>query len=76
MGRLTYFQSILSMNEAIKTLISLAMQQLLRNQLWLSMSFKLLSKQGLCMIEPVREKTNNKGVRPGSTQTSLYGHRR
>ena len=56
MGRLTYFQSILSMNEAIKTLISLAMQQLLRNQLWLSMSFKLLSEQGLCMIEPVREK--------------------
>ena len=27
-------------------------------------------------IEPVREKTNNLGFRPGPTQTRLYTHRR
>ena len=26
--------------------------------------------------EPVREKTNNLGFRPGLTQTGLYSHRR
>ena len=26
--------------------------------------------------EPVREKTNNLGFRPGLTQTGLYNHRR
>ena len=26
--------------------------------------------------EPVHEKTNNLGFRPGPTQTSLYSHRR
>ena len=28
------------------------------------------------MYEPVREKTNNLGFRPGPTQTGLYSHRR
>ena len=28
------------------------------------------------IYEPVREKTNNLGFRPGPTQTSLYSHRR
>ena len=27
------------------------------------------------IYEPVREKTNNLGFRPGPTQTSLYSHR-
>ena len=27
-------------------------------------------------IEPVHDKTNNLGFRPGPTQTSLYSHRR
>ena len=28
------------------------------------------------LFEPVHEKTNNLGFRPGPTQTSLYSHRR
>ena len=30
---------------------------------------------GFVVIEPVHEKTNNLGVRPGPTQTRLYSHR-
>ena len=30
----------------------------------------------LLTIEPVREKTNNLGFRPGPTQTGLYSHRK
>ena len=28
------------------------------------------------VVEPVHDKTNNLGFRPGPTQTSLYSHRR
>ena len=28
------------------------------------------------IYEPVRDKTNNLGIRPGPTQTDLYSHRR
>ena len=30
----------------------------------------------ILIFEPLREKTNNLGFRPGSTQTGLYCHRR
>ena len=33
-------------------------------------------KQDIYILEPVHEKTNNLGFRPGPTQTSLYSHRR
>ena len=32
--------------------------------------------EGIKQFEPVREKTNNLGFRPGLTQTGLYNHRR
>ena len=34
-----------------------------------------LSKTLLSTIEPLHEKTNNLGFRPGPTQTGLYNHR-
>ena len=30
----------------------------------------------ILVVEPVHDKTNNLGFRPGPTQTSLYSHRR
>ena len=36
----------------------------------------LLNVFTLLKYEPVREKTNNLGFRPGLTQTGLYSHRR
>ena len=34
------------------------------------------SREIILIIEPVHDKTNNLGFRPGPTQTSLYSHRR
>ena len=35
-----------------------------------------MNKPVSLIIEPVREKTNNLGFRPGPTQTGLYSYRR
>ena len=35
-----------------------------------------LMRQTILKLEPVHEKTNNLGFRPGLTQTGLYSHRR
>ena len=36
----------------------------------------ILLISAICTYEPVHEKTNNLGFRPGPTQTRLYRHRR
>ena len=51
------------------------------NPPWTNKTFlaaRICRKENLLIliIEPVREKTNNLGFRPGLTQTGLYSHRR
>ena len=38
--------------------------------------FSIFWDQIIILFEPVHDKTNNLGFRPGPTQTSLYSHRR
>ena len=46
------------------------------NRTPLYMNFKYEIRDDLIFLnEPVREKTNNLGFRPGLTQTGLYSHR-
>ena len=45
-------------------------------KLSLSSSCGIVTTTILFTYEPVHDKTNNLGFRPGPTQTSLYSHRR